>query len=195
MTGKHDDFEIFYQADPNQMNGGYIDENGYYRFMGDDTEATSDDHKYYNNQFNVKINVDLNDDGDFTDEKELDFTKHLSLDVHTKVNTNVEKIQTDVSMKWKTGWGSEPADSDEYYFVTWALVSRHPGSTQSFALSWSEDTVRDGAIVVPPTNDPEKYVTGSSYSTTVVTKHRKDTVEKTENGWAKAHNEAELEVT
>ena len=195
MTGKHDDFEIFYQADPNKMAGGYIDENGYYRFVGDDTETAEDDKRYFSNSFNVEITVDINDDGRFDDEKELDYTKQLSLDLHTKVNTTVEKIQTDVSMKWKSAWGSEPADSDEYYYVTWALTSKHSGSTQPFALSWSEDTVRDGAIIIPPDNHPDQFLTGSSYSTVVVTKHRKDSVHRTENGWLNAHNEAELEVT
>ena len=194
MTGRHDDFEIFYQADPNKIAGGYIDENGYYRYMGDDTEDTSDDRKNYTNQFDVKINVDIDGDGDYTGDKELDFTQELTLDVHTRVNTEVRKIQTDVSMRWNTEWGAEPDDSAEYYFVTWNLVSYHSSSTQPFAISWSEDTVRDGAIVVPPSNEPNKFRNNGTYLTTVVTKHLKNTVYKTENGWANAHNEAELEV-
>ena len=194
MTGKHDDFEIFYQADPNKIEGGYIDENGYYRFMGDDTETTDDDQKYYNNRFDVNITVDAMEGDDIIDQKSIDYHKELSLDVHTKVNTDVKKIQTDVSMRWNSEWGDEPADSDEYYYVTWNLVSNHSSSTQPFALSWSEDTVRDGAIVVAPKNEPEKFRTNGPYSTAVVTKHRKDTVYKTETGWANAHNEAELVV-
>lgn len=195
MTGRHDDFEIFYEADPNQIAGGYIDENGYYHFMGDDTETTDDDQKYYTNQFNVNIIANAQENGTLVKEKSINYNKPLSLDVHTRVNTNVEKIQTDVSMKWKSEWGSEPADSDEYYYVTWNLVSRHSSSTQPFMLEWSEDTVRDGAIVIPPANHPETERTNGTYSTKVVTKHRKDSVYRTENGWLNAHNEAELEVT
>lgn len=194
MTGKHDDFEIFYQADPNKIEGGYIDENGYFRYMGDDTETTSDDRKYYTNQFDVSVTVDTDGDGQYNGEKELDYTKELSLEVHTRVNTEVKKIQTDVSMRWDTQWGDEPADSDEYYYVTWNLASYHSSSTQPFALKWSEDTVRDGAIVSPPVNQPEQFRTNGTYLTKVVTKHLKNTVYKTETGWANAHNEAELEV-
>ena len=194
LIGKHSDFKIFYEADPDEMDGGYIDENGYYRYL---------DKKFFENNINVTIKVNLNEgdgegqDHDCKDDKELDYTKDLSLEVHTRVNTTVSKMQTAVSMKWDTKkWGEEPPDSEEYFYVTWKLVSNHSGSTQPFTLTWSEDTVRDGAIVVEPENsDADRTSDTESYSTIVVTKHRRDSVYKDENGWATAHNEAVLSVT
>ena len=73
-------FKITYELTPAQIrsvNGGYTDENGYYRYVGDDTVNTNDDQKYYQANIPVKIMVDRNDDGDYADENETDYTKNL----------------------------------------------------------------------------------------------------------------------
>lgn len=180
-----------YTFSPLNVNGGYIDENGYY---GGDF--------YKNDDFNVKIEVDMDNDGKL----ETDYKKTLSTEVHTKVDTSVSKFRSNVSLAWNNSWGNKPADADEYFYVTWTLSSNHNYSnySQNFYLMWDENTVRDNSdIVYAGTGVAHGDVEGSysnlksngKYTYNVVTKHRRD-LAKPQGGdqWATVSNEAVLNV-
>lgn len=191
LSGSDTVFTLNYTFSPLNVNGGYIDENGYYQ--GD---------YYVNNNVNVKIQVDMDGDG----ELETDYSKTLATEVHTKVDTSVSKFRSSVSLTWNDKWGTKPADSDDYFYVTWTLNSTHAyqNYSQKFYLLWDENTVRDNGTVVYASDyvshgDVSGKWTGlqsnGTKSYTVVTKHRRD-LARPEGGdqWATVSNEAILNV-
>lgn len=191
LSGSDTVFTINYTFSPLNVNGGYIDENGYYQ--GD---------YYVNNNVNVKIEVDMDGDGNL----ETDYSKTLAAEVHTKADTKVSKFRSSVSLTWDNKWGKKPADSDDYFYVTWTLNSTHAYAnySQRFKLMWDENTVRDNGTVVYASNyvahgDVPGQWTGlqsnGTKSYTVVTKHRRDLARPTGGDqWATVSNEAILNV-
>ncbi len=191
LSGSDTVFTLNYTFSPLNVNGGYIDENGYYQ--GD---------YYVNNNVNVKIQVDMDGDGNL----ETDYSKTLATEVHTKVDTTVSKFRSSVSLTWDKTWGTKPVDSDDYFYVTWTLNSTHAYAnySQKFYLLWDENTVRDNGTVVYANNyvshgDVQGKWTGLQSNGTksyyVVTKHRRD-LARPEGGdqWATVSNEAILNV-
>lgn len=190
LSGTDAVFNIIYTFNPVNINGGYTDENGYFH------------DGFINNDINVKIEVDVDGDGNL----ETDYTKNLAVEMHTKVDTTVSKVRSNVSLLWNSKWGAKPADSDDYFYVEWKLNSNHAYSNynQKFYLLWDENTVRDEGTVVYA----DKYVahgdTAGTYtgiqsngqkSYTVVTKHRKDSARMIGGDqWAEVSNEAILNV-
>ncbi len=191
LSGSDTVFTINYTFSPLDVNGGYIDENGYYQ--GD---------YYVNDTINVKIQVDMDGDGVL----ETDYNKHLATEVHTKVDTKISKFRSSVSLTWDKDWGTKPADSDDYFYVKWALNSTHAKAnySQKFYLMWDENTVRDNGTVVYSSScvshgDVEGNWTslqGNGNKTYyVVTKHRRDLARPTGGDqWATVSNEAILNV-
>lgn len=183
-------FTIDYQFSPININGGYIDKNGYYH------------DGYINDDFDVNIEVDMDNDGTL----ETDYTKKLAAEVHTKVDTSVAKFRSNVSLSWNDNWGAKPADADEYFYVEWKLNSNHVYSNynQNFYLKWDENTVRnDGTVIYADKyvshGDTEGQWTSLQYngskSFTVVTKHRRDLARPAGGDqWATVSNEAILNV-
>ena len=182
-------FQIDYRLEPSdlrKMNGGYLDENGYYGG------------NYYTNTFPVTIQVDRDLDGVFeTEDGGLDtnYQKNLSLEVHTKVNAATSKTRSTVSFEWKDAWGDEPQDSNQYFYVIWDLNATFDTSnSQMFKFSWSEDAVHDGTVVKITYDSkykPADYMSPGTYHTTVITKHPRKT---TDSGWKTVYNEAVLNV-
>jgi uncharacterized repeat protein (TIGR02543 family) len=191
LSGSDTVFTLNYTFSPLNVNGGYIDENGYYQ--GD---------YYVNNNVNVKIQVDMDGDGNL----ETDYSKTLATEVHTKVDTSVSKFRSSVSLTWDKKWGDKPADADDYFYVTWTLNSTHAyqNYSQKFYLLWDENTVRDNGTVVYASDYvahgdvPGKWTgiqSNGTKSYTVVTKHRRDLARPTGGDqWATVSNEAILNV-
>ena len=171
--------EEHYTVDPVQVKGGYTDEDGVYR-------------NYYSNSFDIKIEIyDENAETWKTVQE-----RTLGIEFHTSVNTSIIKEQSTATLYWDPLWGPEPADSNEYFYVTWNLKSNNINSTQPYKLSWSENPVYGGgSIVYAP--DLDKWT--NDYSTTnekniqVVTKHRRDEATDGQT-WTRVTNEAILNV-
>lgn len=182
-------FQIDYRLEPSdlrKMNGGYLDEKGYYGG------------NYYTNTFPVTIQVDRDLDGVLeTEDGGLDanYQKNLSLEVHTKVNAATSKTRSTVSFEWKDAWGEEPQDSNQYFYVIWDLnATFDTANSQMFKFSWSEDAVHDGTVVKITYDSkykPADYMSPGTYHTTVITKHPRKT---TDSGWKTVYNEAVLNV-
>lgn len=188
-------FKITYELTPSQIrsvNGGYIDENGYYRYVGDDTESTLDDQKYYQANLPIKIMVDRNLNGDYSDALDTDYTKNLGIEMHTKVNATASKTQANASFDWDNSWGDRPDDADQYFYITWTLTSNFDASSsQKFKFTWDESTVHDGSVVYVKSNSGSDWLTKGVYRTTVVTKHPRN---PKDSGWKSIYNEAILDV-
>ena len=191
LSGSNTVFTLTYTFSPLNVNGGYIDENGYYQ--GD---------YFVNNNVNVKIEVDMNGDGTL----ETNYSRTLATEVHTKVDTKVSKFRSSVSLTWDKTWGTKPADSDDYFYVTWTLSSNHnkDNYSQKFYLMWDENTVRDNGTVVYASQNVSHGDTVGKWTGlqasgvktyTVVTKHRRD-LARPQGGdqWATVSNEAILNV-
>ena len=190
LSGSDTVYTLNYTFSPLNVDGGYIDENGYYHGG------------YVNNDIKVKIEVDMNNDGVL----EVDYTKNLAAEVHTKVDTTASKFRSNVSLTWNSKWGATPADANDYFYVEWKLSSTHLSSnySQQFYLMWDENTVRDNGTVVYA----DKYVThgdvagqwtslqkNGTKTYTVVTKHRRDLARPVGGDqWATVSNEAILNV-
>lgn len=183
-------FRITYEITPTQIRsikGGYTDDNGY--FAGD----------YYQNTLPVKILVDRDKDGDYTDAGDTDYTKNLGIEVHTDVRTEASKVQAAAGFEWDSSWGDRPDDADQYFYITWTLTSTHDqSSSQKFKISWSENTYHDGSVVkiIPNSSQLDslgnpKWLEKDTYYTTVVTKHSR---RPTDSGWKTINNEAILDV-
>ena len=142
---------------------------------------------FYKNDFKVYIEYS---DSNHT----VDFARDLSVEVHTSVNTSVKKTQSSVSLVWDPEWGAEPADADEYFYVTWSLSSECTNCSQKYRLYWREDTVHDGTIISSTNlNSWSAYQTGGISTALVVTKHRRSEVDSG-SGWYTVKNEAVLDM-
>ena len=137
---------------------------------------------------------------------ETDYSRTLATEVHTKVDTKVSKFRSSVSLTWDKTWGAKPADSDDYFYVTWTLSSNHnkDNYSQKFYLMWDENTVRDNGTVVYASQNVSHGDTAGNWTGlqtsgvktyTVVTKHRRDLARpKGGDQWATVSNEAILNV-
>ena len=190
LNGTEAFFNINYTASPRNIKGGYIDENGDYH--GD----------YYKNRINVKIEIDA--DGENED---VDYSRDLGIEVHTKVDTEVSKSRSNVLLDWNDEWGDKPVDSDKYFYVIWNLYSYNPSTcSQKYQLLWNEDTVHDGTVVYKSgavvsksgleSSDPWTSLADSGKNTViVVTMHRRDEAKEIgSDSWATVKNEAVLNV-
>lgn len=188
-------FQLDYTLSPSElrnMNGGSIDENGYYGNGYYDREINGDnDNNPDNNPIKVIIQVDQNKDAT----NETDYTKNLGLEVHTRVKADTSKTRASASFGWNKEWGTEPADADQYFYVIWDLSASFDNSnSQKFKYRWSEDTVHDGSVVkiiYPSDYSDSKYYTSGTLKTKVITKHPRKT---TDSGWKTVYNEAILNV-
>ena len=183
-------FRITYDISPSEIrsvNGGYTDDNGYFSGI------------YYQATLPVKVLVDRDKDGDYTDEKDTEYTKDLGIEMHTDVKSQATKVQAAADFEWDNSWGNRPDDADQYFYITWTLMSvQDPSSSQKFKISWNENTYHDGSVVLirPDTaqldneGDP-KYLEKGTFRTTVVTKH---TRRPSDTGWKSINNEAILDV-
>ena len=178
-------FRISYELTAKELRsikGGYTDENGYLSGV------------YYNTDLPVKILVDRNKDEDLTDVNDTDYTKTLHLEVHTDVKTTATKTQATASFDWDKEWGTKPDDADQYFYITWRLISIHdPSSGQLFKISWDETTVHDGSVVLMKyeKNSNTDWKEKGTFYTTVVTKHSRN---PEDSGWKSIYNEAILSV-
>ena len=181
-----DTFTIDYTVTPRQVPGGHEDDNR--RFAGD---------FYQNDEIDVILEINKSSYG----LENKTYTQTLGLEFHTMVYTTASKSRSNVTLEWNESWGERPADADEYFYVTWSLISDQSNtSSQRYKLMWDEDTVgRDGSIVY--TSGAVGYQTGwrtNGRSTAyVVTKHRRDTATtQTIEGdkWVPVNNEAVLNV-
>ena len=179
-------FKISYTLTPEElriMNGGYTDENGNFAGTYYDRDKDSADP--------INVNISVNQDGVAA----TNYDKNLGIEMHTGVHTSATKAQAAASFGWNTDWGPEPADADQYYYITWTLSSTHDqASSQKFRIEWSEDPVHEGSVVYIKQHD---YRTDTDYSsgtfhTTVVTKHLR---RNDDDGWKTVYNEAVLKVT
>ena len=190
LSGSDTVYTLNYTFSPLNVDGGYIDENGYYHGG------------YVNEDIKVKIEVDMNGDG----VPETDYTKKLAAEVHTKVDTSVSKYRSNVSLTWNSDWGTAPADANDYFYVEWKLSSTHQYSnySQKFYLMWDENTVRDNGTVVYADECIAHGDVAGQWTTlkengtkiyTVVTKHRRDLARPAGGDqWATVSNEAILNV-
>lgn len=175
------DFDFHYTVNPNQVEGGYTDERGY--FMPE----------FFHNDFDVTVQVDNDLNGSY----EVDYSRHLGLEVHTDVDADATKTQANVSLDWdEVAWQQPaPADADEYYYVTWELNSKFTNRNQPYSVKWSEDTVHDGLIVYSEGLDAWSQMgTPDKVSAKIVTKHRRDSVRRDGTNWVSVTNEAILSV-
>ncbi|MBQ3265695.1 MAG: InlB B-repeat-containing protein [Ruminococcus sp.] len=186
-------FNISYTLDASQLrslNGGYIDETGafagnyYLRDLNyDPSDPERDQSK---DPLNVRIIVNQENVAP------ANYTKELGLEVHTEAKASALKEQANASFGWSTDWGPEPADADQYFYVTWTLTSAHENtSSQKFKVSWSEDPVHEGSVVYTKTQGGDKFYESGTFKTTVVTKHPRLTGD---SGWKTIYNEAVLTV-
>jgi len=189
LKSVYDTFTIDYTVTPRQVKGGYEDENG--QFQGD----------YYKNE-NIGVTLDINKSS-YGKEKTT-YTQTLGLEFHTQAFTTPSKSRSNVTLEWNESWGARPVDADEYFYVTWALISDHANtSSQRFKLLWDENTAgREGAVVytsgaVGCGEDASGKWTGlrtnGRYTAYVVTKHRRDQASENET-WKPVYNEAVLNV-
>lgn len=162
-------FEFHYTVDPTLL----------------DAKTGSD--LFYRNDFTVYI--EYSDAG-----HTVNYSRDLSVEVHTGVVTTVEKSQASVSLEWDPDWGEKPADADEYFYVTWKLKADVTNCTQKYRLYWREDTVHDGTIISSTNlNAWSAYQTGGTSTAQVVTKHRRSEVDSG-SGWYTVKNEAVLDM-
>ena len=167
-----------YTVDPMSVKGGYTDDNGVYQ-------------DYFSKTFKVKIELYNTE----TQQYEVYQERDLGVEFHTEVHTAVMKDQSTATLTWDSKWGTEPADSNEYFYVIWNLKSSNINSNQPYRLQWSEGTVHDGTIVYAPDLGKwsEEYTSDSSSTVQVVTKHPlKEAM--AEGAWANVYNEAVLNV-
>lgn len=149
------------KVSPRAIKGGYVDENGYYQ--GD----------YFKNTITPSIVID-------DAQNPLNYSRELSLEAHTKVDTKVSKARANVILEWDPSWGSTPADASEYFYVIWNLNSSVlTSSSQKCTLSWDEDTVHDGTLVYayPSLTADSGEIESGNFNTVIVTKHTKKGVE------------------
>ena len=177
---------IYYTVSPVNVPGGAIDEDGnYVRNIPYYDNSSSE----YNLPIKPTITVDRNNDGT----AEYTESKDLYIEVHTKVMTSQSKSSANVSFKWNSAWGEEPADSDEYIYITWNLTERFTAATnQPFSFEWTEETVHDGSVVVNPPAETQVDITKRDQIVQqVVTKHSKAEVfDNLQGSWATVDNEA-----
>lgn len=175
---------IYYTVSPVDVPGGAIDEDGnYVRSI-----------QYYDNtKYNVPITPSISVDKDTDGTAEYTESKDLYIELHTKIMTTQSKEMANVSFKWNSAWGEEPADADEYIYITWNLIERFTAATnQQFSFAWTEETVHDGSVVVNPPAETEVDIAERNQVTQqVVTKHSKAEVfDNVESNWATVENEA-----
>lgn len=124
-----------YSVDPKKVKGGWRNEDGTYAGGA------------YVNDFPVTASVDT--DGNGT--PDISMNKSLSAEFHSNPNSKhaLRDYAPVTYFSWQDGWGTEPADADQYFYVRWTTTSRTGSeSHQSMNYVWDFDkTTHDGEVV------------------------------------------------
>ena len=159
------DLTLSYSVAPRLVPGGAVDRNGDY----------VDGYDFY--QADVPVLFEMG--GEYTvdsDAGTIDYVSNdvetvtdLSLEVHTKAEPVIGKSVDSIYYEWQSGWGTKPADADDYFYIQWRVYGYSQNTSTYYAFTISEDTLHDGTLVCndrlnigdPSTNN--YYSSGGSY--------------------------------
>ena len=133
---------------------------------------------------------------------DVEKTTDLSLEVHTKAEPYISKSVSNVYYEWQSSWGPKPADADDYFYISWSVLTYAQNVSTYYTYRVSEDTLHDGTVVAndvlnvgsQATND---YYFGSGNWRYIypVIKYEKSLLENPPSTGVILENQAKIELT